>query len=189
MDKNYTDVLHRYADLEVWEWIPGFEFCYKISNYGRVMTYKARSSGFVLLPKITPSGYWYVHLATGGGKDQPKTKAIGVSRMVATVFVDNPEDLPETDHINNEKWDNHWTNLQWTEHDYNCRKDQAYLYKVWNISDPDKVIWLESKRETERALGKSYGWLVYRMKKNGKPSRDGWVVEVKRLKGSEKKRW
>jgi hypothetical protein len=109
--------------------------------------------------------------------------------MVAAAFLPNPDNLPEVDHINNQKWDNHISNLQWAEHDFNCRKDQAYLYKCWNVSNPTEIIWLESKREVERSLNKSYGWLAYRLKMPGKPCRSGWIVEVQRLTGSEKKRW
>lgn len=188
MERNYEDVLKRYSDPEVFRWIPGFEGCYEVSNYGRVKSHKGRSP-YIIIPKITQAGYWYVHLSTGAEKPMPRTKSIGISRLVAAAFLSNPKNLPEVDHINNQKWDNHLSNLQWIEHDYNCRKDQAYLYKCWNVSNPSEIIWLESKREVERRLNKSYGWLAYRLTMVGKPSRDGWIVEVQKLKGSEKKRW
>jgi len=187
MIKTYDDVFAMHSDPEIWEWIPGFETHYKISNYGRVTSYKKDKEGAFLKPKINKAGYWYIVVPTG--KVTPRVKAIGIGRLVATVFVPNPEDHPEVDHIDNQKWNNHHSNLQWINHDHNVKKDQAYMYKVWNINDPDNVIWLESKRQVEEKVGKSYGWLAYRLGVPDVPSRDGWMCESKRLKGSEKQRW
>ena len=188
MEDFYEHIMKRYSDPEKWDWIPGFEGKYEASNYGRIRSYcSKKTEGAILMPKITPAGYWFTHLGTGLKK--PRTKSVGIGRLVATVFVPNPDDLPEVDYIDNDKSNLHWSNLQWIQHDDNCRKDQAYTYKVWNIKDPEKVIILDSKRQVEAKVGKSYGWLAYRLGIPGVPSRDGWMCEVQRLKGSEKRRW
>lgn len=185
----YQTTFAKYTDPEVFLWIPKYEGKYMISNYGRVKSFAREKKGHILVPKVTSTGYWFVHLASGGKPSKIRLKTVGLSRLVATMFVDNPKDLPEVDHIDNDKSNNHWSNLQWINHDFNVRKDQAYIYKVWNVNNPDEVVWLESKRQVEEKLGKSYGWLSYRLGLPDVPSRDGWLCEVRRLKGSEKKRW
>jgi hypothetical protein len=187
MEKIYEQVLNLYNTEELWDWIPGFENKYQISTYGRVKSYAGNNHGIILMPKITKAGYWYIHLSQKG--DKPRVKTIGISRMVAAVFLPNPEDLAEVDHIDNQKWNNHISNLQWIEHDKNVRKDQAYLYKFWNDCDPDEILWAESKRQIENIIGKSHGWLTYHIKRNSFPTRDGWNCQVSRIKGSEKKKW
>jgi hypothetical protein len=186
---DYTQLMEKYSDPEIFRWIPGYEGKYMISNYGRVKSFARKPNGHILAAKVTKTGYWFIHLATGGKPSKCRLKTVGIARLVATMFVDNPHDFPEVDHIDNDKANNHWSNLQWVNHDYNVKKDQAYTYKVWNIHNPDEIIWLESKRQVEERLGKSYGWLAYRLGLPDVPSRDGWICQVRRLKGSEKRRW
>jgi hypothetical protein len=189
MTDKYDKILEKYSDEEIWKWIPEFMDQYQISSYGRVKSHKANSTGHIIAPKITAAGYWYVHLYIGIKPNGPRIKSVGISRLVASAFVPNPEDLAEVGHINEEKGDNHHSNLQWVAHDSNVRKNQAYKYKVWNIADPEKIYWLNSKRDAVQLLHKSHGWLYYNMKMNNFPTRDGWMCEVNRVLGSQKNRW
>jgi len=42
-----------------------------------------------------------------------RRKIFGVHRLVALCFIDNPEDLPEVNHIDGDKLNNHVSNLEW----------------------------------------------------------------------------
>lgn len=189
MKNYYASTFAKYNNEEEWRWIPGYTGIYEVSNYGRVRSYKSSKQGVFIVPKITKAGYWFVHLSNGTSKNGPRLKTVGISRLVASLFLTNPEDLGEVDHIDNDKSNNHVSNLQWIIHDKNVRKDQGYTYKIWNLEDPATVYWFDSKRQASGALGKSHGWLTYHIKNQSFPTRDGWVCEVSKAKGSEKKRW
>lgn len=60
-----------------------------------------------------PYGYLYVRLL---GKKQY------VHRVITQAFLPNPLNLPEVDHINNNKQDNRVENLQWTTRSGNVKK-------------------------------------------------------------------
>lgn len=62
--------------------------------------------------KMSPSdngrGYLILGLRTGGER-----KTFGVHKLVALGFVPNPENLPEVNHKDGNKLNNHWSNLEW----------------------------------------------------------------------------
>ena len=89
--------------------IEGSDFSmYKISNYGNVHSlYKNR----ILKPQ-TLSGYKYVSLINQKTK---KTINIGNHRLVAYLFLDDkPQNANIVNHIDENKLNNHYKNLEWT---------------------------------------------------------------------------
>lgn len=44
-----------------------------------------------------------------------------IHRLVAKAFVPNPDNLPEVNHIDEDKTNNHYTNLEWCTRDYNMQ--------------------------------------------------------------------
>jgi hypothetical protein len=54
-----------------------------------------------------------------------KPKGFLIHRLVAETFVDNPKQLKEINHINQDKTDNKATNLEWCDRRYNVRYSQA----------------------------------------------------------------
>ena len=69
---------------EVWKPIPNYEGFYEVSNIGRVRSlYRYKK---ILHPSDT-NGYRTVELWKG-----KKRKRIGVHRLVAMAFIDNPDD-------------------------------------------------------------------------------------------------
>jgi len=97
--------------MEIWKLIPssilGFEnTTYFVSNQGRV-----RSKDYIM--KLTPfikSGYLSVNIGR-------KRRRVHV--LVASVFVDNPENKPFVDHGDNDVTNNAAWNLKWVTHQEN----------------------------------------------------------------------
>ena len=100
---------------EIFKDIEGYEG-YQISNYGNVKSLgndKTRKEK-VLKPAKDKYGYLYVNLSKQG-----KVKKHFVHRLVAQVFIDNPNNLPEINHKDEDKTNNHITNLEWCDRKYN----------------------------------------------------------------------
>lgn len=85
---------------------------YQISDLGRVRN----SNGRLLKPNYNNNGYGCVHLH----KDN-KSKKHRVHRLVAMVFIPNPEGFPEVNHKDFDKTNNKVSNLEWCNRKYNVR--------------------------------------------------------------------
>lgn len=86
---------------------------YKVSENGLVIG----ARGGLLKPDYNRTGYKRVTLCKGG-----VTKRVFVHRLVAEHFLDAPKS-PDciVNHIDGDKTNNHYTNLEWTTHKENLR--------------------------------------------------------------------
>ena len=96
---------------EIWKPITGFED-YFVSNLGRVRSEKMQVSR-IMTQGHDKDGYMCVNLSYLGRKTN-----IRVHCQVAREFIDNPNNLPCVDHIDQSKTNNHIINLRW------CDKSQ-----------------------------------------------------------------
>jgi len=107
-------------DKEVWKDVKGYEGLYQVSNLGRVRsldrvsTQGERLKGKVLTGGLNRDGYLAVVLCRSGGQ-----KNYFIHRLVAQAFLENPDNLPEVNHKNEDKTDNTVANLEWCSHRYN----------------------------------------------------------------------
>ena len=79
---------------------------YYVSEDGRVWSNKGR--GRWLLPQLSKKGYLRVCLRCSG-----KSYWFFVHRLVAGRFVPNPQNHPQVNHMDGNKVNNHYTNLEW----------------------------------------------------------------------------
>lgn len=82
---------------------------YAISNKGRVWSKKRDK---FLTPSVNSSDYKKVVL---NGKN------LYVHRLVAQAFCPNPNNLEEVNHIDGNKWNNNYTNLEWVDKSENAK--------------------------------------------------------------------
>lgn len=134
---------------EIWKDIKGYEGLYMISDYGRV--YSIRSNIY-LAQSETEDGYLKVKLSRDGHK---KTEL--VHRLVARHFIDNPDGLPQVNHLDEDRQNNHYLNLTWVSAKennnyglHNQRIAKAHCKAVKCI-ELDKVF--ESAKAAQEELG------------------------------------
>lgn len=100
---------------EVWKDIKGYEGKYQVSNLGRIKSLSYRNTGIskILVPKIN-KGYYEIGLYLNGIR-----KMFFVHRLVALTFIPNPNNLPQINHIDEDKTNNCVDNLEWCTQAYN----------------------------------------------------------------------
>jgi hypothetical protein len=81
-------------------------------RYGKPFTYRQKAK--VLSLYKNKSGYLIVSI---GKRKERKTYI--VSRLIARLFIPNPQNLPEVNHKNEDKLDNRVCNLEWCNREYN----------------------------------------------------------------------
>lgn len=96
---------------ETWKDIKGFEDKYRISSNGNCFSIKYNK---IMSPHITNSGYYQINLYKDG-KPIPKL----IHRLVAEAFLDNPDNLPEVNHKDENKLNNAVSNLEYCDRKYN----------------------------------------------------------------------
>lgn len=125
--------------------IEGYEGDYKVNRLGEVWSFK-KLIPFKMKQRIERKGYRRLQLFKN---KNDKVKAI--HRLVAFTFIPNPENLPEVDHIDNNKSNNKVDNLQWLSSLDNTRKDQAFEVNQYNEEGKFIKKWICSS-EIEKEL-------------------------------------
>lgn len=119
MIKSYKEYLENISILqlenEVWKPIENCDNKYFISNFGRIKS-KAKKEEIILKVQLTNRGYVWVGIHYKG------QKMYDVHRLVAKYFVDNPNNYPEVNHLDGNKENNCYDNLEW------CTRSQNNLH-------------------------------------------------------------
>ena len=94
---------------EIWKDIPGHEGFYQISNFGRLKSFKSDKNGRIL--KNTNKNGWYFTVVLQSKNKPTVTKRI--HRLVAELFIPNPNNCKQVNHKDLNKQNNDFSNLEW----------------------------------------------------------------------------
>ena len=146
--------------MEEWRDIKGFEGKYMVSNLGRVKSLNYRRTGKEKILKAYPNKDDYGYLKVSLYKDG-KVRYPLVHVLVATAFLENPDNLPEVNHKDENSKNNCVENLEYCSRLYNVNYGTRNKKVAEKISKPvfsvDKesglIMWWQSAKEAERCTG------------------------------------
>lgn len=139
---------------EIWKLCDDFKM-YEVSNLGKVRNKKTGR----ILKSSDRGGYRHVGLTN---KNTKKKCNIGIHRLVAIAFIDNPENKPQVNHLDKNRSNNIYTNLEWTTaKENNIHRSTGVIQttnqniKVWRV---DKNT--NKKLQLFNSLEEARKWLV-----------------------------
>ena len=104
---------------------------YKVSNLGKVMSFRKVKSGKLMIPSSDKDGYLKVNLSSGVGT---KAKSMKIHVLVLQAFIGvAPVNKPNGCHKNDIKTDNRLENLYWGTQKENVQ--DALINKTWPIGE------------------------------------------------------
>ena len=101
-------------ESEIWKDVAGYEGLYQVSSVGRVKRFYKNGKERIL--KLYPNGSNYLIVVLCKNSIH---KQFRVHRLVATAFIPNPQNLPQVNHKDETKTNNHVENLEWCDAKYN----------------------------------------------------------------------
>ncbi len=108
-----------YKETEEFTWIKGYEQQYMIGNHGTVVSTKYNKFKKLKQEQLK-DGYMRVKLY-----NNKRASKYLVHRLVAEMFIPNPDNKPEVDHIDCNKSNNYMGNLRWTTHKGNTNNENT----------------------------------------------------------------
>jgi len=146
-----------------WRNIPGYEGYYEISEYGDIKNVK---TGKIRKTRINKKhGYIDIDLYKEGICQWKR-----VHRLVAETFIDNPNNLPIVMHLDNNKTNNHYTNLKWGTISENTiqaiqdgLEDNRYCYELYNDTEKIRIL---GSQDLSTMVGYKHSQLTFYIKTN-----------------------
>lgn len=156
--------------------IAGYEGIYSIREDGMVRAHDRLTSNGKLykakwLSQVKGSyGYLSVSLTLGGVRKMKKCH-----RLVAIAFIPNPLNLPEVNHLDEDKKNNYPSNLEWCTTAHNIEYSQAMSYIVKSPTGDKVEIFNMSKFCRDNNLTSAHLLNVYYGKAKQHKGWTGWV--------------
>lgn len=114
---------------EYWVAVPGFEGLYEISNHSNIRSLdritvsskgvNRKFKGITRARTLYNNGYYAARICKNG-----TVKTAFIHRLMAEIFIPNPENKPQVNHINGVKTDNRIENLEWV----TCQENIQHAY-------------------------------------------------------------
>ena len=98
--------------MEEWRDVIGYEGLYEVSNLGNVRSCEHFTNGHHLMSRVLRQNLSNRYLHVKLYKSQAK-RSLRVHRLVAMAFVPNPDDKPQVNHIDGNRFNNSASNLEW----------------------------------------------------------------------------
>ena len=158
---------------------PDLSCYYYIYDDGRVLS--DRSGRFLTL-RDNGNGYKFVGLAIGN----KKAKQVYVHRLVAEYFCEKPEGTYEINHLDGNKANNHFSNLEWTTREKNmehARKNGYFDFQLNKYKERRKE-WIGKRRcnrtilkvlDEKTSNGDYYIWVRCNCGHEFRQTRNDWV--------------
>lgn len=172
------------SETEVWKSLPGVPGI-EVSTFGRVRTLdkvvsSEKRTRFIkgrILKQSYNRGYLNVNIPIDG----KWCKKIA-HRLIAQTFIPNPDNLPDVNHKNCIRDDNHVENLEWCTSKYNIQYREefgkALNHPIFAINlNTLEVSHFKSQRDASRELGVSQGNLNSVVKGNKNHAGGFWFKE------------
>lgn len=135
----------------MWKKIKDWEDYYEINEYGEVRNTR---TGYLLKGDLNNEGYPRVILY-----HKPNKQRGFRHRLVAEHFIENPENLPEVNHIDGNIKNSYVDNLEWCTKEYNelCsrkygQKEYKPFYIIWDNGDYERF---DTKGQLARKFNKT----------------------------------
>ena len=122
---------------ERWKDIKGYEGKYQISTTGRLKSVK---SNLIMKPMVALNGYLIACLW-----ENNRQRKITIHRLVANAFIPNLNNLPEINHIDEDKTNNRVENLEWCTHKYNM--NYGNVGKKISVANSGKIPGEETRKK------------------------------------------
>ena len=114
---------------------------YVINEYGTIYKIHGRSKNIVMQPKLDKDGYLNIGLRNDKGRFHKR-----VHQLVAKSFINNPKNYEVVNHIDGNKTNNHFTNLEWCTVAYNTRYSYEHLGRKGNHTTDIKCLLLVNNK-------------------------------------------
>lgn len=147
-------------NMEIWKKIEDYPK-YSVSNKGRV---RNDTTGKFLKFQLTRNGQYYK--VTLYGPNKPLQ--IGVHRLVAEAFIPNPNNLSCVNHLDEDKLNNHVSNLEWCTIKHNTQYSCGVQVLIDGIKFP-------SLSDAGKYIGSRHDKLQYALKQ-GKTTYKGHSI-------------
>lgn len=100
---------------------------FAVSNFGKVVKLSTMRE---VKPRLNYNGYVYVDLRTCNWRENKR-----YHRLMAELFIPNPNGYDQVNHIDGNKMNNCLDNLEWCNQEYNMRHNRRYGPKYTTLTD------------------------------------------------------